>query len=53
LDERFVIQGEIPEGNVLLIDDMVDSRWTFTTAAYLLRANGSGLVFPCALTKIQ
>lgn len=53
LDERFVIQGDIPEGNVLLIDDMVDSSWTFTTAAYLLRANGSGLVFPCALTKIQ
>ena len=52
LDQKFAIKGDIPKGNVLLIDDMVDSRWTFTTAAYLLRLNGSGLVFPCALTKI-
>jgi phosphoribosylpyrophosphate synthetase len=30
-------------------DDMVDSRWTMTVAAWLLRANGSGEVFPLAL----
>jgi ATP-dependent DNA helicase RecQ len=34
---------------VLLIDDMVDSRWTFTIAAWLLRKHGSGAVFPLAL----
>ena len=34
---------------VLLIDDMVDSRWTLTIAAWLLRSNGSGAVFPLAL----
>jgi ATP-dependent DNA helicase RecQ len=34
---------------VLLVDDMVDSRWTFTVAAWLLRSNGSGPVFPMAL----
>jgi len=36
-------------GPVLLIDDMVHSRWTITVAAWLLRKNGSGMVFPMAL----
>jgi ATP-dependent DNA helicase RecQ len=36
-------------GSVLLIDDMVDSRWTFTVIAALLRQSGSGKVFPLAL----
>ncbi|MFH1604587.1 MAG: helicase-related protein, partial [Pseudomonadota bacterium] len=36
-------------GPVLLVDDMVDSRWTFTVAAWLLRSHGSGEVFPLAL----
>jgi ATP-dependent DNA helicase RecQ len=39
----------LPEGAVLLVDDMVDSRWTFTVAAWLLQSNGSGPVFPMAL----
>jgi len=34
---------------VLLIDDMVDSRWTLTIIAALLREAGSGSVFPFAL----
>ncbi len=34
---------------VLLVDDMVDSRWTFTVATYKLRKSGSGEVFPLAL----
>ena len=33
---------------VLLVDDMVDSRWTLTVAAWLLRSHGSGEVFPLA-----
>lgn len=36
-------------GPVLLIDDVVDSRWTFTVVAALLRQAGSGAVFPVAL----
>ncbi|MDZ4701771.1 MAG: DEAD/DEAH box helicase [Rhodothermales bacterium] len=40
-----------PAGPVLLIDDMVDSRWTFTLASWLLRQNGSGEVWPLALAK--
>jgi ATP-dependent DNA helicase RecQ len=36
-------------GPVLLVDDMVDSSWTFTVIAALLRGSGSGPVFPLAL----
>jgi len=36
-------------GPVLLVDDMVGSRWTLTVAAWLLRMNGSGEVWPMAL----
>jgi ATP-dependent DNA helicase RecQ len=41
--------GRIRPGPVLLIDDTVDSRWTFTMAGHHLRAAGSGPVFPVAL----
>lgn len=34
---------------VLLVDDMVDSRWTMTVAAWLLSRDGSGAVWPLAL----
>jgi ATP-dependent DNA helicase RecQ len=36
--------------SVFLVDDLVDSRWTFTVIAALLRRAGSGLVFPLALS---
>lgn len=36
-------------GPVLLVDDIVDSRWTFTVAAWELRRKGSGEVWPLAL----
>jgi len=36
-------------GSVLLVDDIIDSRWTMTIAGKLLRENGSGLVYPFAL----
>jgi ATP-dependent DNA helicase RecQ len=41
----------IPPGPVLLVDDVVDSRWTLTWAAVLLRQHGSGPVYPFALAK--
>jgi ATP-dependent DNA helicase RecQ len=34
---------------VLLVDDLVDSRWTFTVAGALLRRAGCPAVFPLAL----
>lgn len=43
--------GPWPSGPVLLVDDMVDSRWTLTVAAWLLRDNGAGDVWPLALAQ--
>ena len=40
---------KVRPGPVLLIDDMVDSRWTLTVAAWLLRSRGAGEVLPLAL----
>jgi len=39
----------IPVGPCLLVDDIIDSRWTTTVVAHLLRAAGSGPVVPVAL----
>jgi ATP-dependent DNA helicase RecQ len=39
----------LPADPVLLMDDMVDSRWTLTVAAWLLRSRGGGEVWPLAL----
>ncbi|MDJ1179641.1 RecQ family ATP-dependent DNA helicase [Roseofilum sp. BLCC_M91] len=36
-------------GPVFLVDDIVDSRWTFTVISALLKRAGSGAVFPLAL----
>lgn len=36
---------------VLLVDDVVNSRWTMTVCAWLLLAQGSGEVFPLALAQ--
>ncbi|MEX1208464.1 MAG: RecQ family ATP-dependent DNA helicase [Acidimicrobiia bacterium] len=41
--------GPCPGGPVLLVDDMVDSRWTMTMIGGLLRRAGSGPVYPLAL----
>ncbi len=45
-----IVGSAITTGPVLLIDDMVDSRWTLTIATWLLRSHGSGEVFPLALS---
>jgi len=42
----------MPKGPVLLVDDVVDSRWTLTAAAWLLRKGGSAEVWPVALAQI-
>ena len=36
---------------VLLVDDLVDSRWTATVAGRLLRREGAGAVLPLALAQ--
>ncbi|HOM74731.1 MAG TPA: RecQ family ATP-dependent DNA helicase [Fervidobacterium sp.] len=45
----FQIVERCPKGPVILIDDFVDSRWTFTMCGYKLRSSGSGVVYPFAL----
>ena len=47
--DAFEIRGEVPSGPVLLVDDMVDSRWTLTVVGSVLRQAGSGPVLPLAL----
>jgi ATP-dependent DNA helicase RecQ len=49
LDGVFKITDDVRTGPVLLVDDMVDSTWTMTVVAALLRQAGSGPVFPVAL----
>ncbi len=49
LDAFVVDQATVRSEPVLLIDDMVDSKWTFTVTAALLRRAGSGVVHPFAL----
>jgi ATP-dependent DNA helicase RecQ len=52
LDGAFRVDSKsVKSGNVLLVDDFVDSRWTLTVAGALLRRSGSGLVFPYALAR--
>jgi ATP-dependent DNA helicase RecQ len=45
-----VSRSGIPSGPVLLVDDMVDSRWTLTVCAWLLRKNDCGEVWPMVLS---
>lgn len=44
-------QAAVRPGAVLLVDDLVDSRWTLTVAGSLLRAAGSGTVLPFTLAQ--
>ena len=49
LDGVFSVEHNVPDGPVLLVDDVVDSGWTLTVIAALLRQAGSGPVWPLAL----
>ena len=53
IDGSLAMRGEVlPDRPLLLIDDMIDSRWTVTVATWLLRSNGSGQVWPLALAQV-
>lgn len=48
--QRFSAAGlDVPAGPILLIDDLIDSRWTVTVAAAELRRAGATAVLPFAL----
>ncbi len=44
-----VVAEEVLAGPVLLVDDIVDSRWTFTVTSWLLRKGGVAAVHPLTL----
>ena len=45
----FGLEGEVPTGPCLLVDDMVDSKWTLTVIAATLRQRGVESVTPLVL----
>lgn len=51
LDGVFEIEGQIPSEPVLLVDDIIDSGWTFTVAGILLKQAGCSRVYPVALAS--
>ena len=51
LDGVFKIESNILDTPVLLVDDAVDSSWTFTVVSALLKRAGSGPVYPFAVVS--
>ncbi len=49
VDGAFAVNGPVDDAPVLLLDDVVDSRWTLTVVGRALREAGSGPVHPLAL----
>ena len=47
----FDLAAPPPAGPAVLVDDMMDSGWTLTLLAVLLRRHGSGPIYPFALAK--
>ena len=47
----FTVVGALPTGPVFLVDDLVDSKWTFTEVGRCLLQLGSGPVYPLALAS--
>lgn len=45
------VPGEVTDGPVLLVDDMVDLRWSLTACGVVLAGAGSGPVVPVALAQ--
>ena len=49
VEGAFSVVHPLPSGPCLLVDDVVDSRWTMTAVAALLRRAGCPAVYPFAL----
>ena len=47
--ESFSVNGYNYSGNILLVDDVVDSKWTITVCGHYLMEAGFESVFPYAL----
>jgi ATP-dependent DNA helicase RecQ len=48
-DSFSIINDVIPPKRILLVDDIVDSKWTLTVCGYLLMSHGCWDVYPFAL----
>lgn len=46
------VGASVPDGPVLLVDDVVNTKWTLTVAAYRLREAGAGPVHPLVLCQL-
>jgi ATP-dependent DNA helicase RecQ len=51
VEDAFTVTGPLPSGAVLLVDDVVQSGWTMTVCAALLRRAGVKAVHPIVLAK--
>lgn len=51
LDGAFRITNQCLSGECFLVDDMIDSGWTFTIASAQLRKAGCAAVYPLALAQ--
>ena len=51
LDGVFQVDGPLPAGPVLLVDDVVDSSWTLTVVSLLLKQLQIDCVWPLALAS--
>ena len=51
LDGVFQVDGPLPAGPVLLVDDVVDSSWTLTVVSLLLKQFQRDCVWPLALAS--
>jgi ATP-dependent DNA helicase RecQ len=51
VEGAFAVTGDVPNGPVLLVDDIVDSAWTMTEIGRVLRRTGATLVYPVALAS--
>jgi ATP-dependent DNA helicase RecQ len=51
VEGAFAVEGAVPAGPVLLLDDLVLSGWTLTVVAATLRAAGAPAVHPLVLAK--
>lgn len=49
VEGAFVVDGSLPDGPALLVDDLVGSRWTLTEVGRLLRQAGCPAVHPVVL----
>ena len=47
----FSVNSNCQNGSVILIDDMVDSKWTLTVCGSLLKDNGANLVYPFTIAS--